>query len=1473
MTPHGPRSSTPRLGLFAILAALGGLFLAPGLAHAIAAAGGTVGALVVSTNSGSSWSVTNPSNLQTVIRGIWMIDESRGFAVMNGSLIYRTANAWGTRDSVTAPVQGVFEDVVFADANTGWIAVSAGGALKTTNGGTTWISQTNGINGPCEAVWATSTTRAWMVGIGGLVHRTTNGGTSWSFSTVPSPVDLHDVFFVDDNTGWAVGNSGRIYKSTNGGSTWTQQTTPGSISSSSLNGIWMTSATTGWVVGDANILLKTTNGGTNWTLQSGLPTPSTLLMAVSFAGADSGIVVGSGYSAMRTVNGGTTWTASSPDPDNGTLMCVHLPRPVPPPPDITITVASSPTGRSFTFDGANHTAPQTFTFPSGELHTLSLTTTQNGTTGTRYVFDDWSTGETSATITIQPTGNQTITARFDTQYRLTMTSVANGTTSPAEGGTHWFNAGSAVQITGTGAAGYQFDAWAGSGTGSYTGGNNPANITMSGPITETASFEPRQIALSFATSPSGRQVRVDGTLRTTPYTLNTTADLSHSIECPEPQDATATSRRMFQSWSDGGARSHTIDPLVNTTYTATLKTQYFLDMTVDPGPTSGTVSPGDTWHDAGAVVSITATANPGWFHFYWNGTGTGSFSGLPGSRQVTMSNAVTETANFGQTPVQVTVRTNPPGRAFSILGVGYSATQTFSWPSGMPFQVSTTTPQTLADQTKRWRFSSWSDGGAQNHTVTPTGGPKTYQCNFVTQFPLVMTAGTGGTTTPPPGTSWHDTTTVLSIEATPDPTYAFNLWTGTGANSYTGSNDSAGVKMNNRITQGATFNAVPSITVTDPVAGERFIATRPETIRWSSAHLPTNVRIHYKLGVNGTLIPITLTTLNDGEYVWTPPDQPSGLYRIRVADVLDGNPVDDSDAFTICDPLFNAGPPASFLNGNASDGVAADFNENGVQDVAFATGSGIRFRLGLGAGGVGDGGFASFVTINLVAVTNALAVLDFNDDDRLDMVAALADGRIALVRGNGTGAVGNGTFTVVQPFLTVGTSLTDVEPGDWNEDGITDLIVADSGGNRLFFLAGGGANGTANGTFATPVEIPLAFSPRSVKSHDLDEDGILDLVVSISGSATADLLVLRGLGGGAIGNGTFAAPTTILMAGDLDDLAIADFNKDGRADVAALRSDASIGYVFAGQGTGPVGNGTLALLGSFATGANPASMVMADFNRDGRADLATGALDGTLLVSAGLANGLFAPLDSLTSFMNATALVVEDMLEDNRSDLMVVTQTGVTYVHTGDFAMCASSAATTSVLAPNAGGNFNIGQEMAIQWIAGSAVQTVDVQLSRDNGARWETIARDVTENAFSWTVTPPAAPTCLLRVLDSGLSSRVDTCDVAFAISAGAVAVDPPGMGGVPAVAALSAAWPNPAHTEARLRLAVPRPAEASLLVYDAVGRRVRTLVDGPLEPGEHVVVWDGRSDAGDRVPPGVYFLRGRWGGFQADRRVVLIR
>jgi hypothetical protein len=83
----------------------------------------------------------------------------------------------------------------------------------------------------------------------------------------------------------------------------------------------------------------------------------------------------------------------------------------------------------------------------------------------------------------------------------------------------------------------------------------------------------------------------------------------------------------------------------------------------------------------------------------------------------------------------------------------------------------------------------------------------------------------------------------------------------------------------------------------------------------------------------------------------------------------------------------------------------------------------------------------------------------------------------------------------------------------------------------------------------------------------------------------------------------------------------------------------------------------------------------------------------------------------------------------------------------------------------------------------------------------------------------------------------------------------------------------PNPFNPLTRIAFDAPTAGRAVLAVHDARGRALRTLRAGWLEAGAHQVVWDGRDDAGRRLPSGAYFIRFESAGRTAVAKVLLIK
>ena len=117
---------------------------------------------------------------------------------------------------------------------------------------------------------------------------------------------------------------------------------------------------------------------------------------------------------------------------------------------------------------------------------------------------------------------------------------------------------------------------------------------------------------------------------------------------------------------------------------------------------------------------------------------------------------------------------------------------------------------------------------------------------------------------------------------------------------------------------------------------------------------------------------------------------------------------------------------------------------------------------------------------------------------------------------------------------------------------------------------------------------------------------------------------------------------------------------------------------------------------------------------------------------------------------------------------------------------------------------------------------------------------------------------------------------DARFALVAGSptyVEAAGSGLAAAPTRTTLEPPSPNPLTSASVLRFEVERAGKLTLEAFDFAGRRVRTLADGRREAGRYELAWSGDDSAGQRLRPGVYWLRLSGAGRTEVRKVVLMR
>jgi len=96
---------------------------------------------------------------------------------------------------------------------------------------------------------------------------------------------------------------------------------------------------------------------------------------------------------------------------------------------------------------------------------------------------------------------------------------------------------------------------------------------------------------------------------------------------------------------------------------------------------------------------------------------------------------------------------------------------------------------------------------------------------------------------------------------------------------------------------------------------------------------------------------------------------------------------------------------------------------------------------------------------------------------------------------------------------------------------------------------------------------------------------------------------------------------------------------------------------------------------------------------------------------------------------------------------------------------------------------------------------------------------------------------------------------------------------GETPVVTSLGQNYPNPFNPETSIPFSLTRDGHVTLRVYDVSGSFVATLLDENRDAGEHVALWNGRTDAGAVAPTGVYFVRFQSNGVTETRKIALLK
>lgn len=349
----------------------------------------------------------------------------------------------------------------------------------------------------------------------------------------------------------------------------------------------------------------------------------------------------------------------------------------------------------------------------------------------------------------------------------------------------------------------------------------------------------------------------------------------------------------------------------------------------------------------------------------------------------------------------------------------------------------------------------------------------------------------------------------------------------------------------------------------------------------------------------------------------------------------------------------------------AEDGQPATFFVGDRVPVSLANYSASFAGTGAGTPGVSS---TNFPTTNYPAGNSPsfVATASLRDNGVNDLIVAnSADNTISILLGKG-----DGTFAT-QAVIPVGTDPVSIATANFNpnvnDDANLDIAVANQGSNTVSILLGKG-----DGTFTAGTPVTTGSAPVSVVAadfHDSTASSPIDLAVANQNDSTISVFTGNG-------DGTFKRPATLITlspGSKPSAIDAVDVNDDGHLDLVVANEGSNSVSIFLGNGDGTF---TEASGSPYAVGNSPTAIVSADFNADGIPDLAvansgapftgsngaeiTGNSVSVLLGLAdtkGGASGTFGTPTAFAAGNAPTSLVVGDYNVDGLPDLAVADKT------------------------------------------------------------------------------------------------------------------------------------------------------------------------------------------------------------------------
>ncbi len=582
-----------------------------------------------------------------------------------------------------------------------------------------------------------------------------------------------------------------------------------------------------------------------------------------------------------------------------------------------------------------------------------------------------------------------------------------------------------------------------------------------------------------------------------------------------------------------------------------------------------------------------------------------------------------------------------------------------------------------------------------------------------------------------------------------------------------------------------------------------------------------------------------------------------------------------------------------------------DINGDGIGDVIIATDNYFIMALD-GAAAANNDTLWTFNTF--FNNSNAGSIGQSNDygvQDALAIVSDLnGDGKNDVVIGTGGGnehvyAIDGMNGHIIWGFGDdINYSLGDFEAvdgsRDFNGDGVPDVLAIADGndqgtGYHTAYLFNG-VNGSIVWQYYYPGPF-LSFGKTIISVDDVTGDGVPDAVINVGNNGTTDLEVI--CLNGATGQSDWVFPVSGYEPKELLELPVPGETPDVVASQyfgSVYRIDGETGsqvwqydYGFTGMIQiarikdvngdniddiliAAFSGGVLCLSGAdgqqlwmYPMNFQYGVAAVPDLNNDGIDDVVTGDQDGTFYCISGTGSELFFSHTFAGDRINTVNVLPS--IDGNASyELLVGTKNGSVVCYSGGLNAVPVELASFTVLAQ--------GRNVNLKWTASTQLNNKGFEIERKYGNE---IYHPVAFIKGDGTTSEQKTYSYLDKNLEEGkYTYRLKQIDLDGSVNYSNevnVSVE------MPTSYSLSQNYPNPFNPATTINFSLPQKSNVKLVVYDILGKEVKTLINGDRDAGSYEIRWNGLNNNDQAVSTGIYIYRITAGNFNAEKKMMLMK